>query len=364
MNRTLTLAITALVMLLTTLAWACGGDDSASTFARAATQTASESPAPADTPAPQPTATEPADTPAPQPTATKSAATPKSADTPEPPPAQTTEPTATSAPTTATSAPTTAPTSTAIAATPTPAATPEAEATPRAVAVATAEPSATVVAATAVPEATAEPSVAIVATSVAADNMDTVQEVNQCEIDGSRGLNRQQIDDRRATLGNMEITLCWDPDDGANYTMPFDAQNAFSDTTPDEWRAAGIYRYGDVIEIPDWDGDAYCSPAFVPVLFWTEINGAEPLAYSEYERIIGGELGYKDVLDMSKAAGLWLIPYAEHAEEDWDTDLRIWLAGGSIGSDPGYCLKVADGIIAEQLAVYQSGKCRLCLDNQ
>lgn len=247
-------------------------------------------------------------------------------------------------------------------------ATPEAEATTEAVAVATAEPSATEEPeATVVAEATTEANIAVVATP-AADNMDTVQEVNQCEIDGSRGLTRQQIDDRRATLGNLEITLCWDPDNGANYTMPFDAQNVFSDTAPDELRAAGIYRYDEPIGIPGWDGDAYCGPDFVPVLFWTEMNGAEPLAYSEYERITGGGLPYKDALERSKMAGLWLIPYAENAELDWDEELRTWLAPNvhqwQGEGDPGYCLQVADEIVREMLAAYQGGKCRLCENNR
>lgn len=249
-------------------------------------------------------------------------------------------------------------------------ATPEAEATTESVAVATAEPSATAVPeATVVAEATSEPSIAIAATSVVQGDVDVSEEINQCEIDGSRGLNRQQIDERRATLGNMDMILCWDPDDGANYTMPFDAQRAFRDESIDALMDAGVYAYDEPIEIPNLGGEAYCSPEFVPIMFWTELNGAEPLAYSEYERITRDEIPNMAALDAAKNAGFWLIPFPEHANKFWDEELRSWLLGPYYiwqdrSSTPGYCLRIADEATRAILAEYPGGECRLCFANQ
>ena len=131
MNRTLTLAIAALILPLTTLALACGNDAPASSSARSAERTAS------DAPASQPAATpEPADTSAPdatsEPASTSSlfalVSTPTAPDSPaETPETSTPEPTATPEPATATPEP--APVATAAAtapsATPEPADTPE-----------------------------------------------------------------------------------------------------------------------------------------------------------------------------------------------------------------------------------------------
>ena len=181
--------IAALALLITTLALACGGDAPASTSARSAERTASDSPAaqtpepePADAPAPDATSgpastslfalvstplapDSPADTPTPQPTATHEPATATPEPTPAPAaavaPSATPEPADTPEPTpaTATPAPTNAPAAT-VTSTPQPTATPPAPTytptpanTPEPTATSTPQPTATPPAPTATPQA-------------------------------------------------------------------------------------------------------------------------------------------------------------------------------------------------------------------
>ena len=186
MNRTLTLAIAALIMLLATLALACGNDAPASSSARSAERTASDSiasqpaetPEPADAPEPdvtsEPASTSslfalvptqaapdsPTETSTPESTATPepATATPELADTPEPAatttPSATPEPADTPEPPSATdtatpaSVPTNTPTATSI---PQPTATATPANTPEPTATSTPQPTTTPLAPTATP---------------------------------------------------------------------------------------------------------------------------------------------------------------------------------------------------------------------